>query len=277
VFTVPAKNGATRNITRTPGIHERDSKWSPDGKWIAYLSDASGEDEIYIEPQDGGGPPAQVTTSEDTYKYQIYWSPDSKKILWADKRLRLRYVDIENKAIKEVAQAKLWEFSNYCWSPDSKWIAYAKPEEQSLTKVYLYSLEKEEAYEVTDGWYSSSDPSFSSDGKYLFFVSDRDFNPTVGGVEFNYSYQDMARIYLVTLSKSVESPFKPKSDEVTIKEKKPQTEEKTEKKEEEKKEKKDSVVVVRVEQDGLRTELLGFPSKPPVIGTSNRSATTSII
>jgi len=259
VFTVPAKNGVIRDITRTPGIHERNSKWSPDGKWIAYISDASGEDEIYIEPQDGSAKPTQITHGEDTYKYQIYWSPDSKKILWADKRLRLRYVDIESEEIKEVAQAKLWEFSDYSWSPDSKWIAYARPEEQSLTKVYLYSLEKEQAYEVTDGWYSSSDPSFSSDGKYLFFVSNRDFTPTIGGVEFNYLYQDMARIYLVTLSKSVESPFKPKSDEVSIKETKPQTQEKTEKKEREKKEKKDSVVVVRVDADGLKDRIVGLP------------------
>jgi tricorn protease len=259
VFTVPVKNGATRNITQTPGTHERNSKWSPDGKWIAYISDASGEDEIYVEPQDGSGPPVQVTKGEDTYKYQMYWSPDSKKLLWGDKRLRLRYVDVDSKSIKEVAQAKIWEIREYCWSPDSKWIAYAKPEEESLTKVYLYSLENEQTHAVTDGWYSSSNPSFSSDGKYLFFVSDRDFKPIIGGVEFNYTYQDMERIYLVTLSKAVESPFKPKSDEVTIKEAKPETKEKAEKKEGEKKEKKDSVTVVKVDVDGLKDRIVGLP------------------
>jgi tricorn protease len=259
VFTVPVKNGATRNITQTPGTHERNSKWSPDGKSIAYISDASGEDEIYVEPQDGSGPPVQVTKGEDTYKYQMYWSPDSKKLLWGDKRLRLRYVDVDSKSIKEVAQAKIWEIREYCWSPDSKWIAYAKPEEESLTKVYLYSLENEQTHAVTDGWYSSSDPSFSSDGKYLFFVSDRDFKPIIGGVEFNYTYQDMERIYLVTLSKAVESPFKPKSDEVTIKEAKPETKEKAEKKEGEKKEKKDSVTVVKVDVDGLKDRIVGLP------------------
>jgi tricorn protease len=259
VFTVPVKNGATRDITQTPGTHERNSKWSPDGKWIAYISDASGEDEIYIEPQDGSGPPIEVTKGEDTYKYQMYWSPDSKKLVWGDKRLRMRYVDIDSKTIKDVAQAKLWEIREYCWSPDSKWIAYAKPEEESLTKVYLYSLENEQTHAVTDGWYSSSDPYFSSDGKYLFFVSDRDFKPTIGGVEFNYMYQDMERIYLVTLSKAVESPFKPKSDEVTIKEAKPETKEKAEKKGGEKEEKKDSVIVVKVDVDGLKDRIVGLP------------------
>jgi tricorn protease len=263
VFTVPAKNGVIRNITRTPGVHERNSKWSPDGKWIAYISDATGEDHIYIQPQDGSGPALQITTGEDTYKYQPYWSPDSKKLLWADKRLRLRYVDIGSKRITEVAQAKVWEFSNYCWSPDSRWIAYAKPEEQSLNKIYLYSVEKEQTYEVTDGWYTSVAPAFSSDGKYLFFVSNRDFNPLLGGVEFNYAYQDMARIYLVTLSKTVESPFKPKSDEVGIKEEKPKEEGKAgkkgeEKKEAEKKEKVDSIVV-KVDPDGLKDRIVGLP------------------
>ena len=122
IFTVPAKYGAVRNLTNTPGIHERNSKWSPDGKWIAYISDATGEGEIYIMPQDGSGSPVQLTKGEDTYKYQPYWSPDSRKLLWADKKLRLRYVDITTKAVKEVAKAEAWEFDDYRWSPDSKWI-----------------------------------------------------------------------------------------------------------------------------------------------------------
>ncbi|NUM79411.1 PD40 domain-containing protein, partial [bacterium] len=102
VFTVPAKNGPTRNLTNSSGVHERSSKWSPDGKWIAYISDASGENEIYIVPQDGKGKPTQVTKGADTYYYTIYWSPDSKKIMWADKKLRLRYVDVNSGTITEV-------------------------------------------------------------------------------------------------------------------------------------------------------------------------------
>ena len=218
IFTVPVKHGVTRNLTSTSGVHERNSKWSPDGKWIGYISDASGEDEIYLIPQDGSKSARQITNNAETYKYQIYWSPDSKKILWADKRLRLRYVDIETGIIKEVAEAKAWEYSDYSWSPDSKWIAYTNPEEDVMNKVYLYSLEKNEPYEVTEGWYSSSKPVFSSNGRYLFFVSDRDFNPIYSRTEWNHAYQDMSKIYLVTLSKDVESPFKPKSDEVEIKE-----------------------------------------------------------
>jgi tricorn protease len=216
IFTVPAKYGSTRNLTATPGVHERSSKWSPDGRWIAYVSDASGEDEIYIMPQDGSGAPRQLTRNGDTYKYYIYWSPDSRKLLWADKKLRLQYVDIESLAVTPVATARAFEFSDYAWSPDSRWIAYAKPEEEVLNKIYLYSLDKKSTIEVTDGWYSSSRPAFSSDGKYLFFVSNRDFSPLYSAVEYDYYYQDMSRVYFVTLAKATDSPFKPKSDEVEI-------------------------------------------------------------
>ncbi len=127
IWTVPAKTGITKNLTNTPGVHDRDVAWSPDGKYVAYISDNTGEDEIYLENQDGSGDPVQVTKNADTYKYAITWSPDSKKILWADKMLRLQYVDIDSKDISIVDQAKSWEFNDYSWSPDSKWIVYTFP------------------------------------------------------------------------------------------------------------------------------------------------------
>ncbi len=261
IFTVPAKYGAVRNLTNTPGVHERNSKWSPDGKWIAYVSDATGEDEIYIMPQDGSGTPVQLTKGEDTYKYQPYWSPDSRKLLWADKKLRLRYVDINTKSVTEVAKAQAWEFDDYSWSPDSKWITYAKPEVETMNKIYIYSLDQGKSYEVTDGWYGSSSPVFSSDGKYLYFQSSRDFNPSFSQIEFDDAYFDMSRIYLVTLTKSVESPFKPKSDEVAIKEEKPKSEEGREKKDEGK-EKKQAEVSVKVDVDGIKDRIVGLPIQP---------------
>jgi tricorn protease len=214
VFTVPAKDGPTRNLTNTPGVHERDAKWSPDGKSIAFISDATGEDEIHVMGQNGNGSARPITSRGETYKYQIEWSPDSKKVLWSDKKLRLQYVDVQTKAIRPVVQAKVWEIRDYAWSPDSQWVTYAKPEEEGMQKVYLFSLEQNKSFEVTDGWHFSSQPAFSSDGKYLFFVSSRDFNPTYGSTEFNHIYQDMARIYFVTLAKETESPFKARSDEV---------------------------------------------------------------
>ncbi len=135
--TVPVKSGPTRNLTATPGVHERNPKWSPDGKHIAYISDVSGEDEIHILPQDGSGPVQQLTNSGPPYKYALYWSPDSTKILWADKKMRLFYVDVASKVVKLVAQAKTWEIKDYAWAPDSKWIAYARPEMRGLQKIFL--------------------------------------------------------------------------------------------------------------------------------------------
>jgi tricorn protease len=257
IFTVPVEHGDTRNLTNTPGVHERDSKWSPDGKWISYISDASGDNEVYIMPQDGSGPGIQLTTGSDTYKYLPIWSPDSKKLLWSDKMLRLQYVDIDTKKVTQVAQATAWEITDYHWSPDSKWIAYARPEDSSMTKVYLYSLDKKETYAVTDGWFSSYEPAFSSDGKYLFFVSDRSFNPSYSQVEWNYAYFDLSKIYLVTLAKDTKSPFEPKSDEVEIK-----GDEKPAKKENPKPESSESAVNVKVDIDGLQDRIAALPIAP---------------
>ncbi len=217
IFTVPAKHGNTRNLTATPGIHERDAQWSPDGRWIAFISDRSGEDEIYLLPQDGQGQPLQLTEKADTYKYHLLWSPDSRKILWSDKLLRLQYIDITKKEVVEVAKAEIGEIRQYAWSPDSRWIAYAKPEVESQTRIYIYSLDTQKTHPVTDGWYASYSPEFSSDGKYLFFISDRDFSPVYSRTEWNHAYLSLSRIYFVTLAAETKSPFEPKSDEVEVK------------------------------------------------------------
>jgi len=262
VFTVPAKHGPTRNLTKSSGTHERNSKWSPDGKWISYVSDATGEDEIYIAPQDGNGAPVQLTRGGDTYRYQPRWSPDGKKLLWSDKKLLLQYVDIESKSVTLVAEATAWEISDYAWSPDSKWIAYAKPEEKQMTTLHLYSVDKRESYLVTEGWFSSYGPAFSSDGKFLFFVSDRSFNPTYSQTEWNHAYLDMAKIYFVTLAKETKSPLEPKSDEVSIKKDEKESgendsKEKGKDKKEEKEEEKE--VTVKVDVDGLRERIAVLP------------------
>lgn len=267
IFTVPVKHGNTRNLTNTPGVHERNSKWSPDGRWIAYISDQSGEDEITLISQDGKGEAQQITQNADTYKYQFLWSPDSKKIMWNDKLLRLNYVDVESKQVVVAAKAEIGEIFSAAWSPDSRWIAFAKPETEGMPKVYLYSLETKKATEVTDGWYSSYDPSFSSDGKHLFFVSDRDFNPIYSRTEWNHAYRSMSRIYLITLAADTPSPFEPKSDEVEVKKEnekpadKPASPEKKEtakgeagKPEEAKKE-----VQVKVDLEGLKSRIIGLP------------------
>ena len=246
VFTVPA-HGQTRNLTNTSGVHERNSKWSPDGKLIAFVSDASGEDEIYTITPDGKEAPKPLTGNGDTYKYEIAWSPDSKKILWSDKKLRVQYVDVATKAVKTVTNAKVWEIRDAVWSPDSRWIAYSQTETDGLSRVYLFSVDSDKTLTVTDAWYGSYGPAFSGDGKYLFFLSNRDFNPIYSATEWNHAYQDMARVYLVTLAKDTPSPLRPRNDDMT--ETPPMGEPK-----------KDGAI--KVDTDGLKDRLLQLPVQP---------------
>ncbi len=214
IFSVPAKSGITKNLTKTSGAHDRSATWSPDGNYIAYLSDLDGEFEIYIQEQDGEKAAVQLTDGADTYYFSIMWSPDSKKILFYDKKLRLRYVDISTKKIAEVALSDEWEITDFDWSPDSKWIAYSLPNQAAQDKICLYNLASAETYNVTDGWYYSTQPEFSSDGRYLFFTSRRTFQPIYSDLEWNAAYKDMVNIYLVTLQKETPSPIAIENDEV---------------------------------------------------------------
>jgi len=214
LFSVPMKDGTARNLTRTSNVHERDAVWSPDGKWIAYNSDATGENELYVRSQDGKGQPQQITTNADTYYYQAIWSPDSKKLLWSDRLQRLRYVDVASKAVTQVDQDKEGEIAGYDWSPDSQWIAWARPEENGGDRIYLFSTADKKTTAVTDEWYSADNPTFSDDGKYLMLTSSRDFRPIFGQTDFSNVYRDLERVYLVTLSRETESPLGPRSDEV---------------------------------------------------------------
>ena len=256
-------------------MHERNSQWSPDGKWIAAVSDASGEDEIVLIPQ-AGGKPVQLTSGGNVYKYELAWSPDSKKIAWTDRQQRLQYIDIASKQVKLVVQAESFELRDFTWSPDSNWIAYTFPEVRAFSRIYLYQSQIARVTPVTDGFYGSNTPRFSGDGKYLFFVSARDFNATYGQTEFNHIYTNLQRIYFTTLSKSTPSPFAPKSDEVTIKEEKKAEDKKPEdKKPEEKKPEEKKPEAMKVDLDGIIDRTLGLAVAPGNYG--NLESTGSAI
>jgi tricorn protease len=280
LFSVPMKEGTARNLSKSSNAHERDAIWSPDGKWIAYNSDVTGENELYVRSQDGKGQPQQVTSGADTYYYKPVWSPDSKKLLWADRLQRLRYVDVASKAVTQVDQDKWGEIQSYNWSPDSQWIAWSRPEENDLTRVYIFSVADKKQTAVTDEWYGSTNVAFSDDGKYLLFASSRDFKPTFAEDEFENVYVDMQRIYLVTLAKDTEPPLGPRSDEVGKAEQK-RAKQKEKEGEEKKTEEKKSPsptqkssptptpevtpkkpVVVKVDLDGIHDRISGVEIAP---------------
>jgi tricorn protease len=215
LFNTPAKQGITRNLTASSGIHERNGAWSPDGTRIAYLSDKTGEFEIWTSDPKSLESARQLTKNSDTYIFGFEWSPDSKSILYYDKLFRLWLINAETGAKKEIEQSEMGPIGDYSWGPDSKWIAYVKPE-QGFGIIRLYSIESGKSFEVTDTWYNSGNPVFSRDGKYLIFVSARTFNPTYSATEWNHSYQDMNKLYLATLNPGTPSPFVPKDDEVSI-------------------------------------------------------------
>ncbi len=216
VYTVPAKSGITRNLTTSSGVHDRNVEWSPKGKYISYISDRTGEDEIYIQNQNGKEDAIQLTDNSDTYKYNPVWSPDGKNLLWGDKMGRLNYINIDTKKVVVVDESLSWEIRDYSWSPDSKFIAYTFPQSNVVNRIYIYNTKTKESKPVTDSWYNSSDPSFDTNGKYLFFSSARDFNPIYSSTEWNHAYRDMNSVYFVTLKKDTPSPFEPENDEVTV-------------------------------------------------------------
>ncbi len=262
IFSVPVKEGITRNLTASSNAHDREGFWSPDGKWIAYLSDASGEYEIYIIKQDGSEPAVKITSDADTYKFTIQWSHDSKKILWNDKMLRLQYVDIDTKKVTLVDKSKVWEFGSCDWSPDSRWIAYSSALENGMQQIMLYNTSDGTKYEVTDQWFSSDQPTFSGNGKYLIFTSDRSFDPIYSNVEWNYAYENMTKLYLVTLAKDTPSPFAPANDEVKTEDQKDQKETKPAKDEKDKKPAKTpepEVKPIKIDLEGIQQRIVEIP------------------
>ena len=207
VFNVPVEKGVTRNITRTSGANERGAKWSPDGKWIAYISDRTGETEVWLQGEEGD--PVQLTKGSDTYIRQVIWSPDSKTLLYTDRKNRLVAVDVASKSKQTLMQNPNGEPGGVAFSPDSKWITYTKSAENEMGVVYVYNIASKKEYPVTERWYNSSSPVFSTDGKYLIFTSARDFNSTYSQTEWNHVYTRMNGVYMAMLAEDTPSPLLP--------------------------------------------------------------------
>ncbi|MGH9380145.1 MAG: S41 family peptidase [Thermoanaerobaculia bacterium] len=216
VWTVPAKHGSPRNLTRTSGVAERDPAWSPDGESIAYFSDASGEYELYVRDVDGRGEPRRLTEQADRFLSRPTWSPDSKRIAFWDLSGTLQVFELASG--KTVAgDTDPWPSfppPRVSWSSDSRWIAYTRGGDTQLTSIWLYDAREGEAHQVTSGRFLDTWPTFDRKGDFLYFASLRDFTqPAYEDVGTTFVYTSIDRLYAVPLRREVASPLAPKSDE----------------------------------------------------------------
>jgi tricorn protease len=213
LFTVPAEKGDVRNLSRTPGARERDPVWSPDGKWVAFLSDRSGEYELHVVPSDASAPDRQLTKGGKTFRFAPRWSPDSKKLAFSDKTMTLWWCDVAGGRLTRVDHSETGEIHEYTWSGDSRWLAYARPGDNWLSHVRLYSLDSDRFTEVTGEMTDDTSPTFDPAGRYLYFLSRRTLNPTLGAFEFDFDFTATDKIYALTLRDTTASPAAPRSDE----------------------------------------------------------------
>ncbi len=216
LFSLPAEKGAVRALTSSSSSNERNPAWSPDGKWIACFSDRDGEYDIYLHPSDGKGEVKRLTDDADVFRIGLAWSPDSKYLLYSDAAFRLFLVEIDGGKVTRIDESPIAAIRDYAWSADSRWVAYAMAGENGFGNIHLYDVDADESHQVTSEATDDDDPCFDSDGKYLFFTSDRHFNPTIGGYDIKPTYANGEGIYLLTLRADVENPFPFESDEVEI-------------------------------------------------------------
>jgi tricorn protease len=231
IFTVPGEKGDTRNLTRTPGVAERNPSWSPDGKTIAYFSDASGEYQLYLQEQTGFKAPVVIDLGPNpSFFYGPTWSPDSKHILYMDKHNRLWVIDVPADAKAPAPKPVLIDQGIYGsfgpdwsagWSPDSKWIAYHRDLVNQLRAIFLYSMETKKSTQVTDGMSDAFSPAFDLNGKYLYFVESTNDGPSHAGIDLSsFDRGQTTAPYVVVLAKDGASPIPPESDDEKIKEEK---------------------------------------------------------
>ncbi len=227
IVTVPAEKGDSRNLTRTPGVHERSPAWSPDGARVAYFSDESGEYALHVADQRGAAPARKIALGEPpSFFYDPLWSPDSKKIAFTDKRLNIWYVDLdkEQPAPVNVDTDKIYNRRNDqtpAWSPDSRWIAYSRLLDNRLAAIFVYGLEDGRNHQLTDGMSYAQYPVFDKSGKYLFFVASTNVGPTQGEGLSSLGRSATSSVYAAVLKKDLPSPLAPESDEEKVTEEKP--------------------------------------------------------
>lgn len=282
VFTVPAEHGSIRTLTTdNSGVHELNPTWSPDGKWVAYLSDKTGEYELYTRPQ-MGGEETRITTDGGIYRYGPTWAPDSKKLLYWDKLHQLWWIGLDEKKPVLVDQSDYGNISDAAWSPDSEWITYSKADLRNST-IFLYSLGQKKVSKISTGFYNDTNPVFDPEGKYIFFVSQRFYFPSIGQLDQRFNYYTTDGIFALTLQADEASPFAPQSDEEkaaadkdkkddkskTDKKDEAKTADKDKDKEEGKKadKKEEAAKPVRIDLDGIENRIAPVPIAAGIYGS----------
>lgn len=212
IFSVPAENGVTENLTTTQGIREIFPAWSPDGRYISYYSDQTGEYELYLLENKKGAQPRQVTSNSAAWKYQPSWSPDSRRLVFFDRTMNLNMVEVSSGKITIIDHATASEIRNYNVSPDSRWVVYQKEGPNDKSALWVYEIATGLKHQLTDGTYSDNNPVFSLDGNYVFFESERDYNLTFSSFEFDYLYTRATRLYALSLTTRSPRIFKEKND-----------------------------------------------------------------
>jgi tricorn protease len=254
IVTVPKERGDYRNLTESPGVHERSPAWSPDGKWIAYFSDESGEYALHIAPQDGKGDVRKIPLDGAGFYDYPRWSPDGEKVSFTDNSRSLYWLDVESGRTHVISQDEVYSPlapSYHSWSPDSRWIAFTRNNATNIHSIFVYSLEENESYPITDGISEVFEPVFDAGGKYLYLVASTDAGPVIQW--FAQSNQDMqmtSNIYLVVLEKGTPSPLAKESDE---------EEPEGEAEETESDDNGEDEVMVRIDFDGLDQRILDLP------------------
>jgi len=258
IFTVPAKDGEIRNISQTPAARETSVSWSEDGKNIAYLSDKTGEYEIYVRNQDGTGKEKALTKNSKMWRFPPVWAPDSKSLAFSDKNHILWTVGLKGKAPKKIDQSNFGEINDYAWSSDSRWLTYSKTKTNGLSSIWIHDVKNGKNHQVTGDNTSDQNPVFSKDGKYLFFTSNRDYNLSFSSYEFDYLYNNATRIYALALTKDTPPIYPLKSDEVSISDNGAKADKKSKK--DDKDSDKSDAVVVAIDFDNLQQRTMVLPA-----------------
>jgi tricorn protease len=257
VFTAPIEKGPTRNLTNSSSAHDKWARWSPDGRKIVFISDRSGEEELYLVNQDGTGALEQLTTGGQAMRYAPEWAPDGKRIAFSDKDHNLYVLTLADKKVVQIAHDPRTPIGDYAWSSDGGHIAFSMSEPSGFHALHIWSVGDAQLRKITEGFFNAYNPAWDLEGNYLWYLSDREFAPQLGAFEADYIISRETGIFALALRKDVKHPFAPESDEVTIEseEAKPAPQEAAKKEEPKKKEKEP----LKIDFDGLALRVTRVP------------------